>query len=139
MKMTLFDEDLNAHIHRPLLRWTSDEVFAIMKRYDIRPNPLYKMGMSRVGCMPCIMANHKEMINIIKQFPERIEKLKDLENQVGKSFFPPDYIPNKFCTGDSNGKKFPWVDDVVKYLQKNPNQTEMFEMPTCMSFYGLCE
>lgn len=139
MEMIIWDDDLNAYVYRPLLYWSADDVFAIHKKYNIEPNPLYKLGMLRVGCMPCIMLNHKEMINIIKNFPEIIENLKKLEKTAGRSFFPPNYIPNRFCTGGSNGKKFPWVDDVVKYLLKNENQIEMFEMPSCMSFYGLCE
>ena len=140
-KMTevVFDEYLNATIHRPLLKWTVKKVFAIMKRYNIEPNPLYKEGMSRVGCMPCIMCNHREMRNIIKDKPEVIKKILDLEANVGRSFFAPNYIPPRACTGDSDGKPFPWVPDVVKYLKGNPNQAEIFEMPRCMSYYGLCE
>ena len=70
---------------------------------------------------------------------EVIEKIKALENVIGRSFFPPNYIPDWACTGDSNGKPFPWVDDVVRYLTKNKDQVEMFDQPSCISFYGLCE
>ena len=139
MQMTVWDDYFNAYVHRPLLMWSVEDVFGIMIRYNIPPNPLYKNGMSRVGCMPCIMCNHREMKNIIKYKPRVIEKIIALEEEVGRSFFPPNYIPDYACTGDSKGKKFPWVKDVIKYLEKNKGQTEMFEMPKCMSFYGLCE
>ena len=78
--------------------------------------------MSRVGCMPCIMCNHGEMKSIIKTRPKVIEKIINLEKEVGRSYFPPNYIPDYACSGDSNGKSFPWVTDVVKYLEKNKEQ-----------------
>jgi len=140
MDETVFDDYLKCTVHRPLLKWTIEQVFGIMEKYNIKPNPLYKMGMSRVGCMPCIMSNHKEMRVLIKNKPDVIEKILNLENEVGRTFFPPKYIPKWACSGiGKGGVKFPTVNDVVKYLQKNPNQKEMFEMPACMSFYGLCE
>ena len=141
MDENIFDDYFNCWVHRPLLKWTTKQVFNIQTKYNIKPNPLYKMGMSRVGCMPCIMSNHKEIKAIIKNKPEVIEKIKDLENKVGNSFFDAGYIPKWACTGrnDKTGTKFPLVDDVVKYLQGNPDQLEMFETPSCMSFYGLCE
>ena len=62
---------------RPLIKWTAKDCFDIMKKYNIEPNPLYKMGMKRVGCMPCIMVSKPEIKNIFKQFPEIIEKIKN--------------------------------------------------------------
>lgn len=140
MDENVYDDYFNCWVHRPLLKWTAKQVFDIQIKNGIEPNPLYKMGMNRVGCMPCIMSNHKEMKNIIKNRPDIIDKIRKLEKDVGNSFFKYNYIPEYACTGRSpKGIKFPWIDDVVKYLQGNPNQTEMFEYPTCMSFYGLCE
>ena len=140
MDENMFDDYLNCMVHRPILKWTVERVFDIHKKYNVKPNPLYKMGMSRVGCFPCIMSNHKEIKILIKNRPDVIDKIRNLEKIVGTSFFPPVFIPKWACTGMSkNGAKFPTVDDVVKYLSKDTNQTEMFEMPSCMSFYGLCE
>lgn len=128
---------------RPLIKWSAEDCFAIIKKYDIEPNPLYKMGMKRVGCMPCIMTGLPEMRQIIKQFPEVIDKIKFIENKIGRSFFPPNYIPHRFTTGrdTKSGKSFPWVSDVVKYLSGNPNQEEIFEGggESCMSYYSICE
>src|SRR5699024_2393008 len=39
-------------VYRPLLKWTAQDVFEMHDKYGIEPNPLYKEGMSRVGCMP---------------------------------------------------------------------------------------
>jgi len=128
---------------RPIIKWSAEDCFAIMRKYGVEPNPLYKMGMKRVGCMPCIMTGLGEMRVIIKQFPEVIMKIKKLETQIGRSFFPPNYIPERFCSGldIKSGRKFPWAEDVVKYLLSDPDQIKMFdeEPQSCFSYYSICE
>ena len=137
-----FDMDYyGCWINRPLINWSADDVFNIHKKYNVEPNPLYKLGFSRVGCFPCVMCRHAEIRRIAEKFPERIEKIKQLETDLDRSFFPPDYIPKRFCSGrDEEGNKFPFVEDVVKYLAKDIEQVEMFEEPqSCMSYYNICE
>lgn len=152
-------------IHRPLLSWSARDVFDMLARYDVDPNPLYKMGMKRVGCMPCIMSNHTDMRQIVKHFPEVIDAIRDLENRLDRSFFPPNYIPDRYCSryvehevkvrdkGDGlfgeyevEGTKkkiswYPMIDDVVRYVRENPNQLVAFdrEPTSCMSHYNICE
>ena len=130
MDETVYDDYFLAWVHRPLLKWVVKDVLNIIKKYDIELNPLYKQGMSRVGCMPCIMCNHKEMRNIIKNKFDVIEKLIKYENEIGHTFFPPNYIPDWACSMKSDkGTKYPTINDIVKYLQKDKNQQEIFEQP----------
>jgi len=134
----------NCDLVRPLIRWTVEDVFAIHKKYNIEPNPLYKMGMKRVGCMPCIMTNLKEIKNIAIKFPEIIDGVRDLEQKLNTSFYPPNAIPKRYMTGwdKKSGKAFPWVDDIVTYVLDDPDQIKMFpdeEAPKCMSYYSICE
>jgi 3'-phosphoadenosine 5'-phosphosulfate sulfotransferase (PAPS reductase)/FAD synthetase len=127
---------------RPLLHWSASQCFDLMKRHNIEPNPLYRMGFSRVGCMPCIMARHSEAANIIRQFPDVIENIRTIEKETGRTFFPPNYIPSEFCTkrDSATGVMCPAIDDVVRYLADNKNQQQLFETETkCMSIYGICE
>ena len=137
-----FDDTMyGCWVNRPLLQWSADDEFDVHKKHGIEPNSLYKLGMKRVGCMPCIMSNHGEMRSIIRQFPEVIEKLANLENTLGRTFFPPNYIPDWACTrtDEATGKKIPTIADVVLYLAANPDQEVLFEQPSCMSFYNICE
>ena len=66
------------------------------------------------------------------------KRLKD-ETEKGYNFFGPDYIPKRFC---ANGK-YPTVEDVFKYVNRNDAQPDLFEPEegySCMSVYhGLCE
>lgn len=142
MPEKIFDKDYyNCWIHRPLLKWTAKDVFDIHKKYLIKPNPLYRMGMLRVGCMPCIMTNLKELKSIIKQRPDTIKKVSELEKKLGRTFFAQDRIPQWAMTSrdKKTGVKIGYIEDFVKYVQENPNQLTAFEEPKCLSYYGLCE
>lgn len=142
MDENVFDEDYyKCWIHRPLLKWPVKKIFGIMFKHGIEPNPLYMMGMSRVGCFPCIMVNNVELKQIFTKYPETIVKIREIEKKIGRSFFSYDFIPHWACSGfdEKSGKKFPWIDDVYKYIMKDTNQLSMFEAESCLSWYGLCE
>lgn len=146
LSSSVYDNDYyKCWIHRPLIDWTAQDCFDIMKKHNVEPNPLYKLGMKRVGCMPCIMTSHKEMKNIFEQFPDVETKLNKLE-QYGHGFFPPDYIPKRYCSKTAINKKgetvkYPGIEDVKKYLLKNENQLKLteFDGDSCMSYYSICE
>lgn len=126
---------------RPIFDWSADQVIQYILDNNQEPNPLYKMGFSRVGCFPCIMANMGEVRQIMQRYPEKIEEIKKLEKEIG-SFFKPDYIPERFRTGkDKNDKTFSVIEDIVKYLQENNATGDLFETEahSCASHYGLCE
>lgn len=161
-----FDLDyLGAWVHRPLLDWTAEDVFDTLERHGVRPNPLYKMGMKRVGCMPCIMLNHVEMRQIVVRFPEVIDEVRDIEAELGRSFFGPGYIPDRFCSRSETTEQqvtqtitdmfgtrevtitktvtayYPMIDDVVAYVSRDDAQIDAFdrEPQSCMSHYNICE
>jgi 3'-phosphoadenosine 5'-phosphosulfate sulfotransferase (PAPS reductase)/FAD synthetase len=101
---------------RPIIDWDWKEVFDIHRRHDIKPNPLYKVGMSRVGCFPCIMARKHELREMFRRFPETVDKLREWESQVGEaskrgesSFFPWTSLP----VGVEGG-----IDTFAAYLDK---------------------
>lgn len=167
MKEVSFDLDyFGVWVHRPLIKWTAEMVFDIMKKHNIEPNPLYRMGMKRVGCMPCIMSNHRDIREISKRFPDVIDRIRNLEDKIGRSFFSADYIPDKYCSKYAIVEKeikqkiddpifgerevivkkevtrwYPTVDDVVRYVSENPEQVSMIEdePQSCMSHYSICE
>jgi 3'-phosphoadenosine 5'-phosphosulfate sulfotransferase (PAPS reductase)/FAD synthetase len=77
------DEDLDAMVWRPLLRWTVDDVIAIHQRHGVIPNPMYLRNANRVGCWPCIMAGKAELRLLSKDEP-RIRVIERLEAMVGQ-------------------------------------------------------
>ena len=80
-----WQDGFDCEVWRPILKWTEDDVVAIHKRHGLRPNPLYLMGASRVGCWPCIFARKSEIRLIAETDPRRIVRLKVLENEVGRA------------------------------------------------------
>lgn len=154
---------------RPILDWTWQDVFAIHKKYDIKPNPLYLKGMSRVGCMPCVMANRRELAQIAIRMPEVFDKIEEAESQVNRgghrsSFWRAEEIPARHCSREwahpETGVvyKIPTPADMRRYVllskegKRAPKeQLDMFQafaafgepenqdLGTCSSIYGLCE
>lgn len=130
---------------RPIFEWTAQQVIDYIISNGLKPNPLYYKGMSRVGCFPCIMCRKQEIKQISDHFPERIELLKENEKIVGRTFFPPNYIPEKFMTriDGATGKKVPTIDNVVDYVNRKDAQLNILGEEKgdgrCMSFYGICE
>ncbi len=149
---------------RPIITWTWQEVFAIHERHGVEPNPLYKQGMGRVGCMPCIMANLSEVGEISRRFPDVVEKVANAEVEVARgdgqpsSFFSSDTIPERYrsrsWTSPKTGEvfKIATARDVFEYAKLEKSErlfggkmTPLFEEPanedmgSCSSIYGLCE
>lgn len=67
---------------RPILSWSSVEIFCYIWKYSIPINPAYRQGMTRVGCLICPFGNEwNEMVankhynDQLKPFLNRIEKI----------------------------------------------------------------
>lgn len=132
------------YIYRPILRWTAADTFAAMRYYGVEANPLYTMGMSRVGCMPCINAGKQEIREIAARFPEVIEEKARWEHMVtaaskrgGSSFFP---APDD-GRGDLMGRN---IHEVVDWSRttRGGRQYDLLGEPEpagCSSSYGLCD
>lgn len=73
-----------ALVWRPLIGWSLQDVIDIHHRHEVKPNPLYLDGASRVGCWPCIMARKGEIRQIADSDPVRIEIVRRLETAVAR-------------------------------------------------------
>ena len=139
-----FSDRYDAWIERPLYAWTVADVFAMHDRHGIEPNPLYKLGAARVGCFPCVLINHAELKRVTETLPEIWDRMAELEAAAaaGRTFFPPHYIPERFCTrrDPKTGVRIPTLEDVRAYVTQ-PNQPDFWddEPRTCMSVYNQCE
>lgn len=72
----------SAFAYRPLIHWKVEDVFAYHDRFALKRNSLYDNGMSRVGCMPCIMCRKDEMRAIAERFPEHVDRIEAWETLV---------------------------------------------------------
>ena len=129
----------DASVLRPIFNWSAQEVIDYILDAGVEPNPLYKQGMARVGCFPCIMCRKQEA-KLCLNDEYGYNRLKQAEEEIGRSFFAPSYIPDRF---QSNGE-YPTVDEVKSYVNRDDvGMNDMFEPEegySCMSLYhGLCE
>lgn len=132
--------------YRPIKRWTAYDVFEAHRAAGIEPNPLYKLGMPRVGCMPCINANKNEIAEIARRFPEEMDRIEEWESLVGlagkradiSSFFP---APED-GRAERQGRN---IRQVIRWAQttRGGKQFDLLrateELKACSSAYGLCE
>lgn len=133
-------------IYRPILSWNPKEVFAIHKKHNVEPNPLYKMGMARVGCFPCIHSGKREITELAKRFPKEIARIEEWERiltYVAKrgagTFFPADTIPGEGDTRSSIRNVVKWAKTSRGGRQYNMIDDLFDDGNTCSSQYGLCE
>lgn len=144
-------DDSGAEIVRPILHWTVEDVFAMHRKHGIEPNPLYKQGMGRVGCMPCINCRKEELRQIAMRFPEEIERVAEWERLVAEaskqgiaSFFT---LRAKDAVGltDEEFKNKASIYGRVEWSNTTRGGSQidlvnLTEEPSmCHSVYGLCE
>ena len=144
-------DDTGIEIVRPILNWTVEDVFAMHRKHNIEPNPLYKQGMGRVGCMPCINCRKEELRQISMRFPEQIERVAEWERIVAEaskrgaaSFFT---LREKDAVGlnDEEFNKKASIHGRVEWSNttRGGNQIDLVnvteEPAMCHSIYGLCE
>lgn len=118
-------------VYRPVLYKTANEVFNDIFENGSPGNPLYRKGQSRVGCYPCVQCKLGEIKLIAKDEPKRIDQIDALEKLSGSTFFPPGYIPIRFCTKMALCKIY--REDLVKVMilkskSKNKDQGIMFDV-----------
>lgn len=135
-------------IYRPLIGWTVKDVAAMHRRHNTPLNPLYGLGFSRVGCMPCIQSNKKDIRLMALLCPEHIQKIREWEMQVRSvarqgvsTFFHQDTTSSDHPT---------LIDEVVRWsmTRRGTRSGRQFDMlalvdpPTsevCIYAGGLCE
>lgn len=133
------------YFKRPLVDMTTEEVFAGLKYYGLEPNPLYGLGFTRVGCLPCINANKNEIRLISELFPERIDNIREWERIVGgasrrgmNSFF---HARTKGLANQEAYKEAR-IDNTVLW-SKTARGGKQYEMPNiskaCLLSEGMCE
>lgn len=139
------------YAYRPLVDWTAIDVFAHCAAKGIDPNPLYKQGMTRVGCMPCINVNKAELAQIASRFIEHIGRIFTWEQLVAACS---KRQAATFIPAPGRGKV---IKDQQAYAQENniwsvvewsktsrggkqfSLLTALDEPKACASSYGLCE
>lgn len=151
-----WSEGFDCWTWRPMLNWSEEDVIAAHTECGLRPNPLYLKGASRVGCFPCIMSRKKEVRLVAEMWPERIDEIRQLEQDVGDAAearhlakgLTADQTAAKgwkrptFFEG-TTGRLFPSIDEVVAWSKTAHGGKQLDLLPRdpqegCVR-WGLCE
>lgn len=133
----------------PIRHWSAPDVFAYLQEHGVEPNPLYRQGMGRVGCMPCINCKKDELAQIARRFPGHIERIAEWEHLVADAskrgaatfFAPVDPL-------DAERDGYADVREVVEWSRTTRGGRQygleswagrQEAAPGCQSVYGLCE
>ena len=136
------------YIYRPIVDWTAMQAIQLATLHEILANPLYSMGMGRVGCFPCINAGKDELREMAARFPAHMQRIGNWEQLVsmaskrGFNTFMTSAHPAKdrriifkelniwnrieWSKTTRGGKQYSLLND-----QADPD--------ACASSYGLCE
>ncbi|GHU37109.1 hypothetical protein AGMMS50256_34630 [Betaproteobacteria bacterium] len=135
---------------RPLVDWTAKQVFDFHDKHGIEPNPLYKQGMTRVGCMPCINCGKDQIREIAIRFPEHIERIKAWEktaSQAAKHGFMT-FFQKQLHEENQNSREIYHANRIANTIEwantgRGGRQmsflSEFIDAEACSSEYGLCE
>jgi 3'-phosphoadenosine 5'-phosphosulfate sulfotransferase (PAPS reductase)/FAD synthetase len=141
MGASAWSDYYDCQVERPLFTWSASQVFALLKSHGVDANPLYQLGSKRVGCFPCVLTRHAELKRLSRTLPEVWDRIAELERLSGRSYFPPGYLPDRFCSLEAKGVRIPSIEDVRRYLFSNDDaHLDLFgPTPACTSVYNLCE
>ena len=136
---------------RPLVDKSAEWVFEYCAAQGIQPNPLYKQGMTRVGCMPCINVNKAELQQIARRFIEHLGRIFTWESLVaacskrGGATFIPAPTGGKWVTNSVEHARQNGIWQIVEWSKTSRGGkqfsllTDLDEPTACASAYGLCE
>nr|OAI70760.1 hypothetical protein RSP597_15860 [Ralstonia solanacearum] len=132
-------------IYRPILRWRIEDVFEAHRVAGVEPNPLYRKGMGRVGCMPCINCSKGELREIARRFPEHIERIAEWERLVSQVCRPRTPVSFFHLGTQGHAGQSSTIDAVVEWSRTTRGGrqydllADLAEPTSCSSAYGLCE
>ena len=136
-------------IEHPIASWTAQQTVDFVVNRGVRLNPLYSLGMKRVGCMPCINAGKDELNEISKRFPEHIDRIREWESivclaaKLGWTTFFTDSLATEDETNEEIFQRLN-IDARIQWAQtsrggRQQDFLRLQEPQACSSMYGLCE
>lgn len=126
----------------PVRHFTLLDVYDIHKKYDFPLNNVYSKGFERASCVPCIFSRKAELKLISEQFPERIDIIREIEDERDFPFISPK-SKNKFHNRISQrtGKPYASIDSIIKWSHMSQKEVLSYdpedEESPCVE--GLCE
>jgi 3'-phosphoadenosine 5'-phosphosulfate sulfotransferase (PAPS reductase)/FAD synthetase len=106
--------------HRPILDWNKTQVWAKIGAYKINPHPAYHLGWGRLSCLTCIFGSPNQWATIQRDFPDRFERIAELEQELKHS------IDSRFNVMEmaAKGLPYPALSQELVELARSDNYGE---------------
>jgi 3'-phosphoadenosine 5'-phosphosulfate sulfotransferase (PAPS reductase)/FAD synthetase len=70
---------------RMVIDWTEEEVWNIMREFNVTPHPAYRLGWGRVSCLACIFGQADQWASVRKIAPAIFDRIACYEQEFGKT------------------------------------------------------
>ncbi len=70
---------------RPVHKWSTEDVWHIIKRHKVNPHPCYRAGWGRCSCGGCIFSDDDQIASFRLVMPEQFAEMIALEREFKKS------------------------------------------------------
>lgn len=67
------------HQWRNVIDWSEEQVWDIIKRWNVRVHPSYSLGFGRTSCLACIFGDSDQWASVNHLSPERFQRIAGLE------------------------------------------------------------
>lgn len=112
---------------RAILKWNVSEIYLYMYKNNVKINPAYTMGLTRVGCGVCPFASDWSEYVIRKRYPEvaksYISVIEDMAKNIGitSQHKIDEYISSGNWKKNAGGKGLIPDDSRMDIITKGPN------------------
>tara|TARA_B100000795_G_scaffold114699_1_gene85104 strand:- start:27 stop:854 length:828 start_codon:yes stop_codon:yes gene_type:complete len=112
----------HVNIRTPIVEWSDVDVWDIHSRHNIKKNPLYEIGASRVGCYPCVLSSERSWYNVwqTQEGKANIKKLAVVEAKINQDKPSTTGLPHSFFYGDKT------VAKLIEQFELRDTQVDMF-------------
>lgn len=118
---------VNLISRRAILKWNVSEIYLYMYKNNVKINPAYTMGLTRVGCGVCPFASDWSEYVIRKRYPEvaksYISVIEDMAKNIGitSQHKIDEYISSGNWKKNAGGKGLIPDDSRMDIITKEPN------------------
>jgi len=99
---------------RPIKDWKEQEVWDIIKKYNVRVHPAYYMGWGRVSCLFCIFGNANQWKSAEAISKSGCKKIIDYEKQFGATIKRKESVEDLLKKGETYSAMTPELIKLAK-------------------------
>ncbi len=114
---------------RPMHSWGEEEVWELLRRWQINPHPAYRLGWGRCSCMWCIFGSNDQFASAAEIDPEMARRIADYEEEFGTTIKRDRSVPEMVEEGQAYDMKEEDIDAALSETFDEPAIVEDWSLP----------